>query len=386
MRLLSRRGTSLLRTSALAALAAIALGVAGLVVVLALMSGYTEALRAGILSGSGHVMALPVGDPSEPRIGSLVDRIGDIGGVDRVGEVVFLPGLMLADGGERSELVQVKASAVMPPFVELGGGEPTGPLAIALGGGVARRLGAGVGTAVALQIVVRGGSPRTLPARVGAVFHTGFSELDEGWVVARLGDLRAKVPDLPAGGIEIFLRNPDAADTLADAVQAECDTQFLVTTWQQANRNLFAALRWQKLSLAVVLSLVVGVGAFEVASALVVLITEKRKEIGVLMALGGEPGLVRRTLLIAGCALGGFGVLSGLVLGVLLAAVLNALGLPRFPPEIAGIYMVDRIPFVVRPGELLLIMVLANIEVFLAALIPAARASARQPVEVLKWV
>jgi len=69
-----------------------------------------------------------------------------------------------------------------------------------------------------------------------------------------------------------------------------------------------------------------------------------------------------------------------------LAVVLNALGVPKFPPEIAGIYLVDRIPFLVRPAELLLVMVLGLLEVFVVSLVPAVRTAARQPVEVLRWV
>ena len=87
---------------------------------------------------------------------------------------------------------------------------------------------------------------------------------------------------------------------LREAIDRACDGKALVSTWEENNRNLFAALRWQKISLAIVLSLVLGVGAFEVASALVVLVTEKRREFGILLALGGQPGLIRTTLLLAG--------------------------------------------------------------------------------------
>jgi lipoprotein-releasing system permease protein len=159
-----------------------------------------------------------------------------------------------------------------------------------------------------------------------------------------------------------------------------------VASWQQNNRNLFAALRWQTLSLAVVLSLVLGVGAFEVASALVVLITEKRREIGVLLALGGQPRLLRTTLMLAGGGLGVVGVLGGVLLGVAIAALLTALGIPRFPPDIAAIYMVDRIPLHVLPGHLLAVVALGILEVLLASLLPAHRAASRDPVEVLRWV
>jgi len=136
----------------------------------------------------------------------------------------------------------------------------------------------------------------------------------------------------------------------------------------------------------VVLSLVLGVGAFEVASALVVLVTEKRREFGVLLALGGQPRLLRRTLLMAGGALGAAGVLAGMLLGVTLVLLLGFLGVPRFPPDIASIYMVETIPLRLLPGDLAVVLALSLVEVLLAALLPAHRASRREPVEVLRWV
>ncbi len=104
------------------------------------------------------------------------------------------------------------------------------------------------------------------------------------------------------------------------------------------------------------LSLVLGVGAFEVASALVVLVTEKRREFGVLLAIGGPPRLVRRTLLLAGGALGAAGVAVGIGLGVAIVLVLTALGVPHFPPDIASIYMVDTIPLRLLPGDLAVVL------------------------------
>ena len=159
-----------------------------------------------------------------------------------------------------------------------------------------------------------------------------------------------------------------------------------MTTWQETNRNLFAALRWQKLSLAVLLSLVVGVGAFEVASALVVMVTEKRRQLGILVALGGEPALLRGTVLAAAGALGLAGVAAGIAAGTGIAAVLTALGVPSFPPDIAAIYMVDRIRFVVTWPDIALVVALGVVEVLVAALLPARRVARWQPAEVLRWV
>lgn len=161
-----------------------------------------------------------------------------------------------------------------------------------------------------------------------------------------------------------------------------------MTTWEEneANRALFAALTWQKLSLGVVLSLVVAVGAFEVAAALVVLVTEKRRTLAVLLAVGAQPALIRRTFLLAGTALGSAGVGVGLALGVAIVTALSLLGIPSFPPDIASIYMVDRIPLHLRVTDLGAVLALGVVEVALASYLPARRAARRDPAEVLRWV
>ena len=384
-RLLRRRGSALLRTSALAALLAVALGVAALVVVLALMSGYSAALRAGVLAASGHLVILaPPGLPAD-QVAAAAARVAAVPGVSRVGAVAYLPGMVFGRNAGAAELVSVRASATAPPFARTPAAGADGPLPVAAGAGVVRRLGARAGDVVLLQ-VVSAGTPRAIPIRVATVFSTGFSELDERFVVADLAALARRIPSVPVGGLEAWLDDPDRAAALRDRVEAAYGRGAIVTTWQESNRNLFAALQWQKLSLALVLSLVLGVGAFEVASALVVLVTEKRRAFGVLLALGGPPALVRRTLVLAGAALGGAGVLSGVALGALVAVVMTALGVPHFPPDIASIYMVDTIPLRLLPGDVAAVLGLGMLEVVLAAILPARRTARREPVEVLRWV
>ncbi|MFI5168315.1 MAG: FtsX-like permease family protein [Thermoanaerobaculales bacterium] len=384
-RLLRRRGTALLRTSALAAMLAVSLGAASMVVALALMSGYAQALRAGVLAAGGHlVVVYPSGLPADAAA-QVIARLATLPGVERIGEVAYLPGMLFPRGSPDAEVVSVRANAQWPRFIKPRAGGGAGPLALAVGGGVARRLGLAEGDTLTLQVVA-GGGPRSISVRVAQVFATGFTELDERWVATDLADLRRRIADLPFGGLELFLRDPDRAGALREAVEAGAGKGALVTTWQEGNRNLFAALRWQKLSLGLVLSLVLGVGAFEVASALVVLITEKRREMGVLLALGIKPRLLRHTLLLAGGGLGSVGVVAGMALGIVVVVCLGVLGVPHFSPEIASIYMVDTIPFRIVPGDLVVVLVLSLTEVLLAASLPARRAARREPVEALRWV
>lgn len=386
-RLLQRRGTALLRTSAVAALVAVALGIAALVVVLALMNGYAEALRAGILAGGGHLVAMYPAGLDAPAAQAAKGRIAGVRGVRSVGEVLYLPALLFSGrDGAAAEVVTLKSSGLSGAFAPPEQPAAAGPLQVALGSGLARRLAAGEGATVSLQLMLSGRSPQMLPARVVRVFHTGLVELDDHWVAVRLSALSARVVAARPNGVEIELDDPDAAPRLRDAVEKAAGRTALVTTWQETNRNLFAALRWQKISLGVLLSLVVGVGAFEVASSLVVLVTEKRRQLGILIALGGQPGLLRATVLAAAGALGLAGVLAGTAAGVALAALLTALGIPSFPPEIASIYMVERIPFIVTWGDIGVVMALGVAEVVIAALLPARRVARWEPVEVLRWV
>ena len=384
-RLLRRRGTALLRTSALAALLAVALGAASLVVVLALMSGYTGALRSGVLSAGGHLVALSPPGRSQGEVEAAAVRVAAVPGVAGVGEVVYLPGMMFPETAARQSWLpcgQARSFHRLCACRSRGRRDRSkwrwdvaSPAA----------LPSAAGDTLILQVVT-GGTPRAVATRVGQVFSTGFAELDERFVVAELQQLRRRVPSLAGGGLEIWLADPEKADALRERVEKACGRGSIVATWQERNRNLFAALRWQKISLGVVLSLVLGVGAFEVASALVVLVTEKRREFGVLLAIGGQPSLLRRTLLLAGGALGTAGVLAGMLLGVALVLLLGFLGVPHFPPDIASIYMVETIPLRLLPGDLAVVLALSLVEVLLASLLPAHRASKREPVEVLRWV
>jgi lipoprotein-releasing system permease protein len=384
--LLRRRGTSLLRTSAVAALAAVALGVAALVVVVALMSGYREALRRGILAGGGHVVAMFANGLPARQAAVLEPKVSALAGVASVGEVLYLPAMLFDQGGEDTEVVTLKATTLTPSFAPLPPASRSGPLPVAIGRGLASRLRAKRGASLALQVYVGGSFPEVLAVRVTDVFRTGLADLDDRWVSTRLSDLAARLGGVDANGLEVRLVDPDASEEMRARVETVCGPKALVTTWQESNSNLFAALRWQKLSLGVLLSLVVGVGAFEVASALVVLVTEKRRQLGILLALGAEPRLLRRVMLAAGGSLGVLGVAGGLVLGVCLAGLLTALGVPHFSPDIAAIYMVDSIPMHVQLGDLFLIVAVGLVEVALAALLPARRVGRWEPLEVFRWV
>ncbi|MDX2437393.1 MAG: FtsX-like permease family protein, partial [Acidobacteriota bacterium] len=156
------------------------------------------------------------------------------------------------------------------------------------------------------------------------------------------------------------------------------------TDWREMNRSLFAALRWQTLSLFVVLSLVVAVASFQVSSALVVLAIDKQRSTGMLQALGATPSSIRRILVMAGALLGGSGVAAGIILGCAASWIMTATRAIRFPPGLARVYMVDSIPLIPTPLLVAAIAGVCMVLVILASIWPAWKTSQQDPVVALR--
>lgn len=383
LRFLRRRSSPLLSASSRAALVAVASGVAALVVVLSLMNGYRQALEQGILSASGHLLLLPV---SGEDVTKLSAHLASQTGVTWAGAVRFLPGLLARQPHEAGEVVTLKACDHLPPFVTLPASPEQGPLAVAVGKGLLQKLGLQPGESAFLQLAHPAGRPVYVPVRVATAFESGFAELQEGWVFCRETALRARLGELGPALVEVFLVDAEEAEDFAHKLEKDWPRPLSARVWSEVNRELFTALRWQKLTLALVLSLIVGVGAFEVASSLVVLVTEKRRELGILQAVGASGPWLRQVVLLAGMGLGTAGLLLGLLGGALLVVVGNLLGFPHFSPELAAVYMVDRIPWRLLPTDVLAVLLAGLVEVFLASGLTARPFARGEPAEILRWV
>ena len=193
------------------------------------------------------------------------------------------------------------------------------------------------------------------------------------------------VPETEVAGIEIELENP----LQVDRVRAELERQapeLVFTDWQEMNRPMFAALRWQTLSLFVVLTLVVAVASFQISSALVVLAIDKRRTAGMLKALGATPVRVWRVLVFAGMLLGSFGVACGLACGAGISFLLTVTRAVRFPDHLARVYLVDHVPFIVTPGHLLSVAVVCLALVAVASAWPALATARQNPAAALRAV
>ncbi len=386
IRFLRRRGGRLLRGTALAAFAAVALAVAALVVTLALMRGYTDAISSALQQGNAHMVGFAGYRMTADESLGHAQAMARIAGVRRASPVTYLSGLV-EDPAEptRPLPVTVKAVQTPPGYTGLGHWPDSRPMPGVLGAGLAEAVGAVGGDVATVRLPPASGSWIVPSIRLTVVgtFSLAFAEFDQQWLLVPLDRVQRILPDVGAAGIEVELDDPLAVDRTRGPLEEAFPT-LLFTDWREMNRPLFAALRWQTLSLFVVLSLVVGVASFQVSSALVVLAINKRRSAGTLHALGATPSVIRTVLVLSGVLLGGAGLTLGITIGVAASWALTAFRLVRFPEGLARVYMVDAIPFHPAVPDLLAVASVGAALIVGASFWPAWRASREDPVSALK--
>jgi lipoprotein-releasing system permease protein len=361
--LLGRR-TRLLQRTALASLASVTLGVTALVVAMALMSGYRHELEDKLVRGNAAVLVYPLlgGAPTAPE--SVRERLAGLEGVTSVRRVAYGQGTLAVPGGRDGEAVTLRGIPSGPDALAGGGADlavdDEGTAGAVLGADLARELELEPGDLARLTALgFEAGRPRFRfrTVRVTGTFRSGFAEFDRRWVVLGEGLVAG------LGGVEgvstlfeVAVDDPGAAPAVAEAVQQALGDDFLVTDWQRLNAELFSALELQQLSLFFLLGLIVLVSTFNVASTLMVLVRERLREVGVLLALGFDRRRLALAFVAWGAALGVVGIGLGLALGSCISWVLTTFEVIRFDSEVAEIYFISSVPFRLEGWDLLAIV------------------------------
>jgi lipoprotein-releasing system permease protein len=386
LRFLRRRTGVLLRGTSLAAFAGVTIAVTALVVTLALMNGYSNAIASALQRGNAHMVGFAIGSLGPAEAADLAEKITAVDGVKRSAPVSYLSGL-LDDPNQPSNPVPItlKAVAEAPPYTGLDRWPADRGLVAVVGEKLSTKIGLQTGDFATVRLPPEAGS-WILPAlnlEVLGTFRLAFSEFDEQWITVPLDEVLDLLPTLGVAGIEIELDDPLEVEAARDAL-SEIDHRLFFTDWREMNSSLFAAIRWQTLSLFVVLSLVVAVASFQVSSALVVLAIDKQRTSGMLQALGATPARIRRVLVISGVLLGGTGIVAGIALGCLASWIMTATRAIRFPPGLARVYMVDSIPLIPSTLHLGAVAGICLILVLAASIWPAWRTSKMDPVAALR--
>jgi lipoprotein-releasing system permease protein len=373
------------------------LGVAALIVVLAVMTGLQDGIRDRIISANPHLLIFRSGSPGLTGSEAIAARVRAVTGVQTATPFVVQQALFTsAGGGAHGGLVRgvdLETSAVargLRAQVRSGSTEPLarGEAAILLGVELARVLGVVPGddvTAISPQgaVTAIGMVPKMRRYRVAGTVEAGMHEFDSSLAYLALPAAQ-EFAGLGAGvsGIEVKLVDPFDAKRVGRRVAADLGFPFWVRDWMDMNRNLFAALQLEKLALFVIVTIIVLVAAFAIIGHLVLLVAEKRKEIGILKAIGASSRSITVAFFTVGMTIGVVGTLAGTVVGLALIWLQNTYKLIRLAGDV---YQIDYLPMKLTPGDFALIVGATFLLSFLATIIPARRAGALAPVDVLRY-
>ncbi len=387
-----RRGALSLLT--LIAMAGMALGVMALIVVIGVMSGAEEELRGKILGTTAHILVLDAAGQGIQDVDGALEVIRRHRAV-RAAAPFVLQQVMLSHEGAATGVVlrgidpevgqaELSRRIKQGSLADLAGPEP----GIVLGLELARNLGAFVGSTVMAisprgAVTAVGTIPKMRPFRVAAIFEVGLYEYDSALAYTSLAtaqqfaDLGARV-----SGIEVRVADPYRARRVAEDLARALGFPYWTRDWMDMNRNLFSAIQLEKTAMFVILTLIVFVAAFAIISHLILMVAEKRREIGVLRALGAGAGSIMLIFMAEGVLIGLVGTLVGTTLGVTIGWIQETYKIVRIPGDV---YQLSVLPMRMYALDLVLISFSALVLSFLATLYPSRQAARLDPVEVLRY-
>ena len=384
----------------------IALGVAALLTVIAVMTGFEEDLRDKILSTNAHIVVLSHDPAGITDIDGALKTIDDTPGV--VGSSPFIlsqvmlttprgvsgvvlhgidPGRIDRVADLSHDMVEGSVAALAePPAVVRGDQLRPG---ILIGHELARSIGAFLNDEVSMvspmgePSPMGGMIPKIRVFRVVGIFETGMYEYDNTLAYVSLGSAQDFLDmDGAVTGIAVKTADFYHAAQIAAALQERLGFPYWTRDWIDMNRNLFSALKLEKVTMFLILTLIVVVAAFNIVSGLIMTVMEKGREIAILRSMGATRRLVRRIFLWQGLIIGLTGTVVGLAVGLTLCTVLQHWHFIKLPGDV---YYFTPLPVEVRWGDFGLVTAAAVALSFLATLFPSWQAARLDPVEALRY-
>lgn len=392
------------------AIVGIAVGVMALIVVLSVMRGFDHDLKARILGGQAHVVIYRQ-DAKFQNYPTVMELVAKVKNVEAVTPFIYTQVMLRTGSGVSGAILRGVdpetgadvVSMLKDVMFDIEPGNIHAPVVsaesdfkypgIVLGTELARNLRAGVGDIVYVispqgMLSPAGHMPSMKAFVLTDTFTSGLYEFDqtvaytsltEAQSITRMGD--------NVSGLELKVTDVNHADAVARDVEAKLGGgyPYWVRDWMRMNQNLFTALKLERVVMFVILTLIVLVAAFNVASSLIMMVMGKTKDIAILKAMGASNGSIRKIFVFAGMMIGVVGTLIGVILGIILCFILSRINIYELAPDIY--YFTDKLQLPVRMEvtDIVVIVIAALVICFLATLYPSWQAARLKPVEAVRY-
>ena len=380
----------------------IMLGVATLIIVMAVMNGFRTELINKILGVNGHVVVQPLDGPLTDYA-EVADRLAKVQDVKfaipliegqalasspAASSGVLVRGLRGQDLGKLQLVSRTIKEGSLEGFDDGGG--------VLIGRRLADQLGVRAGDTISLvtprgAVTPMGVTPRIKGYQVQAIFEIGMSEYDGAFVFMPFAEAQAYFNrESDASSIEIYLDHPDRVDEVKPKLHAAAGRQIYLLDWRDRNKTFFSALEVERNVMFLILTLIVLVAALNIISGLIMLVKDKGRDIAILRTMGATSGSVMRIFLITGASIGVVGTLAGFALGMLVCWNVESIraflayltGTELFSPEV---YFLSKLPADPNARETASVVLMALFLSVVATLYPSWRAARLDPVEALRY-
>lgn len=399
----AKRRNGFISFISLSSMLGIGLGVAALITIMSIMNGFQSELRDRILGMTAH-MTLAESNERLADWKPLYDMVKTIPQVIGAAPNITEQGMLT--NGERVkgimargilperelEVTDVDSKMIVGKLSDLKAQE----FSVILGAELALSLGVSIGDKVTLlapqgSVSPMGIMPRIKRFTVVGIFKAGMFEYDSGLALIHIEDAKKvfKYQD-DVGVLQLKLQDMFDLQTVRHAIAQKTETTLYMRDWTQQHANFFKAIEMEKRMMFIVLTLIIMVAAFNIVSTMVMVVTDKQKDIAVLRTIGASPASIQRIFIVQGLIIGVIGSLLGLAGGISLAMNIDVivpfierlLGVQFFP---ADIYYISVVPSELHWNDVWVVSGLAFLLTLLATLYPARRASKTQPAEALRY-
>ncbi|MGN6115513.1 MAG: lipoprotein-releasing ABC transporter permease subunit [Nitrobacter sp.] len=380
----------------------IMLGVATLIIVMAVMNGFRTELLGKILGLNGHLLIQPLESPLTDWK-DVADRVSQVSGIRLAAPVVDGQALASSAFNASGVLVRGIRGDDLNKLTSVANNIKQGTLegfddghGVAIGRRLADQLSLHAGDTITLvaprgAVTPMGVTPRIKSYKIVAVFEVGMSEYDSTFIFMPLPEAQAyfnRANDVTA--IEVYTDNPDKIDEFRKSVTEAAGRPVFLVDWRQRNSTFFNALQVERNVMFLILTLIVLVAALNIVSGLIMLVKDKGSDIAILRTMGASQGSIMRIFLITGAAIGVVGTLTGFVVGLVICLNIESIreflswltSTELFSPEL---YFLSKLPAEVDVRETSAVVIMALTLSFLATLYPSWRAARLDPVDALRY-